>query len=103
MPAPRLPGIALLAALAAARQNFISLMIVGRTPAGDFRDGAMAADADVAVIKTAIAYAGALHCVGQTVYFCHRSAALSSVIRASTQRPPCGVISFFQNGAWVFR
>jgi hypothetical protein len=28
---------------------------------------------------------------------------LSSVTRASTQRPPCGVISFFQNGACVFR
>ena len=33
----------------------------------------------------------------------HRAAAASSASRASTQRAPCGVRSFFQNGAWVFR
>ncbi len=32
-----------------------------------------------------------------------RSAAASSAVRASTQRPPSGVFSFFQNGARVFR
>ncbi len=36
-------------------------------------------------------------------YFFHRSAAESSASRASTQRPPSGVSSFFQNGARVFR
>ena len=29
--------------------------------------------------------------------------AASSLLRASTQRAPSGVCSFFQNGAWVFR
>ncbi len=33
----------------------------------------------------------------------HRCAAASSATRASTQRSPCGVVSFFQNGACVFR
>lgn len=32
-----------------------------------------------------------------------RSSAASSAARASTQRSPPGVRSFFQNGAWVFR
>ena len=32
-----------------------------------------------------------------------RSSAASSLTRASTQRAPCGVCSFFQNGACVFR
>lgn len=32
-----------------------------------------------------------------------RSAAASSLARASTQRPPSGVCSFFQNGARVLR
>ena len=32
-----------------------------------------------------------------------RAAATSSLARASTQRSPSGVSSFFQNGAWVFR
>ncbi len=32
-----------------------------------------------------------------------RAAASSSLARASTQRSPSGVSSFFQNGAWVFR
>lgn len=34
---------------------------------------------------------------------CQRSSAESSLERASTQRAPLGVTSFFQNGAWVFR
>jgi len=34
---------------------------------------------------------------------CHRARAVSSVTRASTQRAPSGVSSFFQNGASVFR
>ena len=33
----------------------------------------------------------------------HRSAATSSVARASTQRAPCPLLSFFQNGARVLR
>ena len=32
-----------------------------------------------------------------------RGSAASSATRASTQRAPSGVLSFFQNGAWVFR
>lgn len=32
-----------------------------------------------------------------------RASAASSVLRASTQRSPSGVVSFFQNGASVFR
>lgn len=32
-----------------------------------------------------------------------RASAASSLTRASTQRAPCGVSSFFQNGAWVLR
>lgn len=32
-----------------------------------------------------------------------RASAASSLTRASTQRAPSGVCSFFQNGAWVFR
>ena len=32
-----------------------------------------------------------------------RASAASSATRASTQRAPAGVCSFFQNGAWVFR
>ena len=32
-----------------------------------------------------------------------RASAASSATRASTQRSPSGVLSFFQNGAWVFR
>ena len=32
-----------------------------------------------------------------------RAKAWSSLTRASTQRAPSGVTSFFQNGAWVLR
>ena len=32
-----------------------------------------------------------------------RASAASSLSRASTQRAPPGVVSFFQNGAWVLR
>ena len=42
----------------------------------------------------------------QVLLPCQRRAASMSVSRASTQRPPEGVLwvsSFFQNGAWVFR
>ena len=30
-------------------------------------------------------------------------AVFGALLRASTQRAPAGVTSFFQNGAWVFR
>ena len=36
-------------------------------------------------------------------FFSQRAIAASSVMRASTHRPPSGVSSFFQNGAAVFR
>ena len=32
-----------------------------------------------------------------------RASAMSSVLRASTQRAPSGVVSYFQKGAWVLR
>ncbi len=93
----------LLAPQFAAPQDFIFLVIISGTPAGDFSDGAITTEADITLVKTAIADTGAGHHAVQTIQVFHRSAALSSVTRASTQRPPCGVISFFQNGAWVFR
>lgn len=40
---------------------------------------------------------------GNAVPAHQRAAASSSASRASTQRSPCGVDSFFQNGARVFR
>lgn len=95
--------LALLTPHFTAQQDFTSLMIVGGTPAGNFRDGAVTTQTDVVVVEAAVADTGAGHRVRQAAYFFHRSAALSSVTRVSTQRPPCGVISFFQNGAWVFR
>ena len=42
---------------------------------------------------------GGLACAGRP----QRAAAASSLVRASTQCAPCGVCSFFQNGAWVLR
>ena len=39
----------------------------------------------------------------QERHYRQRSAATSSVARASTQRAPCPLLSFFQNGARVLR
>ena len=47
--------------------------------------------------------ADARHVVGSGARRCQRAAASSSLARASTQRAPAGVSSFFQNGARVLR
>ena len=53
-----------------------------------------------------------LRCDGRAAHSCgpalpeampQRASAASSLTRASTQREPSGVLSFFQNGAWVLR
>jgi len=55
-----------------------------------------------AIARPAVRGTKALQAAG-SAGFCHRAAASSSLVRASTQRAPAAVSSFFQNGARVLR